>query len=140
MEKSIAPAWEGVISEAQLAGMKAGEGIGEGLDLGTKNSKTKAESSVDNVGRWSNEALHRIQAYTEAGGGMRGKVLSTTGSLVEPTAGPNTLTENRLDAARADQANQAKVAMLMQKAVEQLILLNKKKDEQAPVVLGPAVL
>ena len=71
---------------------------------------------------------------------MRGKVLSTTGSLVEPTAGPNTLTENRLDAARADQANQAKVAMLMQKAVEQLILLNKKKDEQAPVVLGPAVL
>jgi hypothetical protein len=95
----------------------------------------KTETSMDNVARNSNEALHRIMAYQEAGPGMpQGKTIGLDGSISDPTSRATTATDAALSATQEKEdllAVDKRIEGLMAKAVA--IMLKFQADNSKPV-------
>lgn len=103
-----------------------------------KASTSTAGLDAANTGRWSNEALHRIAAYTEAGPGMPyGKVLGVDGNLTDPIARATTATGAALEDVRGKEeaievaAIQKRMEGYLAKAVA--IMLKFQADNAKPV-------
>lgn len=109
----------------------------KGKNKPSDTASTGGDSNA--VGRWSNDALHRIAAYTEAGPGMpTGKIIGTDGNLTDPTARASTATSRALETTQSKE-DAATASLLLDKKMEEnlakvvAILLKFQADSSKPV-------
>lgn len=103
---------------------------------GTDKKATSTGADSNNVGRWSNEALHRIMAYQEAGPGMpQGKTLGIDGAIADPiTRARTTATDAALSAQQEKEdliVVEKRIEALVSRAVA--ILIKFQSDSSKPV-------
>lgn len=102
---------------------------------GKKDTATAGGGGTDNVARNSNEALHRIMAYQEAGPGMPyGKTIGLDGSIANPTSRATSASDAALSAQQEKEdliVVERRIEGLLAKAVG--IMLKFQADASKPV-------